>query len=68
MTSPLNHLEIGASSVTIPARAAMTVIWNSEDGQEEVRGFVVYGLVDPGRWLGSPFPLDRWPTGTAFVA
>ena len=54
--------------MTIPARAAMTVIWNAEDGQEEVRGFVVYGLVDPGRWLGSPFPLDRWPTGTAFVA
>ncbi|KQQ98236.1 hypothetical protein ASF74_13865 [Arthrobacter sp. Leaf145] len=48
----------------IPARVTMTVIWNAEDGQEEEPGFVVYGLVDPGRWLGSSFPLDRWPTGT----
>ena len=50
--------------MTIPARATMTVIWGVDDGQEEQPGFVVYGLVEPGRWADFAFPLDLWPAGT----
>ncbi|WP_179012990.1 hypothetical protein [Paenarthrobacter ureafaciens] len=50
--------------MTIPARTTMTVFWNAEEGQEEKRGFIVFGLVDPDRLPGKSFPVDMWPAGT----
>ncbi|WP_157731681.1 hypothetical protein [Arthrobacter sp. YN] len=47
-----------------PARETLTVFWDSDGGQEEMPGFIVYGLVDPKCWVERSFPLGLWPAGT----